>query len=155
VIVDEAHNIGHVAEDHFGINISNHRVRFLLDGLYNSRTHKGLLAYMNADKAIDRVGRIEKEAKTFFNRIRDWHQSTKDETNGRCYKNFVDDTVSGHVKDLRSELARLAKAAKDVDEKFEIVRFTDHCEALIQDLENFLLQKQADHVYVCSANMNL
>jgi ATP-dependent DNA helicase DinG len=147
VIIDEAHNIEHVAEDHFGINISNHRIRFLLDGLYNTRTRKGLLAYMNADKAIDRVGRIEKGARTFFNRVRDWHQSTKDETNGRCYKNFVDDTVSGHVKDLRSELARLAKAAEDVDEKFEIVRFTDRCEALVHDLENFLLQKQADHIY--------
>ena len=45
VIIDEAHNIERVAEEHFGIDISNGSVRFLLDGLYNPRTHKGLLVY--------------------------------------------------------------------------------------------------------------
>jgi ATP-dependent DNA helicase DinG len=57
VVIDEAHNIEHVAEDNFGINISNNRIRFLLDGLHNPRTHKGILAYMNAEKAIDMVNR--------------------------------------------------------------------------------------------------
>ena len=63
IIIDEAHNIEHVAEDHFGINISNFTVKFLLDALYNPRTHKGLLAYsplanaedMKQIKAIDMV----------------------------------------------------------------------------------------------------
>jgi len=147
VIIDEAQNIEHVAEDHFGINISNHRIRFLLDGLYNPRTHKGLLAYINAEEAIDTVSRIGKEVKVFFNRVRDWYESTKDQTNGRCYKNFVDDIISGYLKNLRLELAKLAKEAEDVDEKLEIMRFIDRCESLEQDLENFLLQKQADYVY--------
>jgi len=155
VIVDEAHNIEHVAEEHFGISISDRRVKFLLDGLYNPRTRKGLLAYTNTDKAIDLVGRIASQSRVFFKSIRDWLERTKDEgsrlagfrTNGRCHKNFVDDTISGYLKDLRSELARLAKQAKDVDERFEITRFTDRCEALVQELDCFLMQKKADHVY--------
>jgi ATP-dependent DNA helicase DinG len=147
VIIDEAHNVERVAEDHFGIHITNHRIRFLLDGLYNPRTHKGLLSFMNADKAIDTAGRVGREAKSFFNRIRDWYESSREETNGRCHKNFIDDTISGHVKNLRSELAKLAKQTDDVDEKFEIARFVDRCEGLVQDFESFLLQKQADCVY--------
>ncbi len=151
VIIDEAQNIEHVAEDHFGINISNHRVKFLLDGLYNPRTHKGLLVYMGsaakADKAIDMVGRITGEARVFFKRIRDWYERTRDETNGRCYMNFVDDRIGGHLKSLRLELAKLAKQTKDVDEKFEIGRFIDRCASLAQDLNWFLTQKQADYVY--------
>jgi len=154
VVIDEAHNIEHVAGDHFGINISNHRIRFLLDGLYNPRTHKGLLAYMNAEKAIDMVSRTRREVGIFLNHIRDWYEGTKEETKGRCYKNFVDDTISGYLKDLGSELTKLSKQSKEVDEKLEIMRFVDHCKALVQDLENFLTQKQADHVYWVEVNGN-
>jgi ATP-dependent DNA helicase DinG len=154
IIIDEAHNIEHVAEEHFGINVSNHRIRYLLDGLYNARTRKGLLAYMGAEDAIETVGRVGKEARAFFGRVRDWYHSTKDETNGRCHRNFVEDTVSGHLKNLRIELSRLAKTRKDEDEKFEIARFTDQCELLVQDFESFLLQKQADSVYWIEAAGN-
>jgi ATP-dependent DNA helicase DinG len=147
VVIDEAHNIEHVAEEHFGINISNHKIRFLLDGLYNQRTHKGLLAYMNADAAIDIVGRTLKEVGIFFSRVGDWYEGIKEETNGRCYKNFVDDTVSGHLKNLRTELARLEKKSENIDEKFEIMRFNDRCLALIQDFNDFLMQTRADYVY--------
>ncbi|HUV67260.1 MAG TPA: helicase C-terminal domain-containing protein, partial [Sedimentisphaerales bacterium] len=147
VIIDEAHNLEHVAEEHFGIDISNHRIRYLLDGLYNPRTRKGLLAYMGAENAIDAVRTVDKESRAFFNRVGDWFGSAKGETNGRCHRNFVEDTVSGHLKNLRTDLVKLAKTRQDEDEKFEIARFTDLCESLIQDLESFLLQEQADSVY--------
>ncbi len=147
VIVDEAHNIEHVAEDHFGIDISNYRVQYLLGGLYNPRTHKGLLAYANADRAIEVVNRINTKARAFFRQVRAWYEDNKDQTSGRCYKNFVDDTISPHLKKLRSELAKLAKQKDDPDEKFEIMRFADRCGALVLDLEAFLTQNKADYVY--------
>jgi len=119
--------------------------------IIDPRTHKGLLTYMgsaaNAEKAIDMVGRITGEARVFFKQIRDWYEKTRDETNGRCYVNFVDDRIGGHLKSLRLELAKLAKQTKNVDEKFEIMRFVDRCAALAQDLDWFLTQKQADYVY--------
>ena len=154
VIIDEAHNIEHVAEDHFGINLSNHRIRFLLDGLYNARTRKGLLSFMGADKAIDAVGQAGRAATRFFRRVRDWYDSARQETNGRCHRNCVEDTLTGYLKNLRSELAKLAKGTENVDEKFEILRFIDRCEALVHDVENFLLQKQPDYVYWIEANEN-
>jgi len=161
IIIDEAHNVEHVAEDHFGVNISNYTVKFLLDALYNPRTHKGLLAYMgsnfakssetssrkNVDKAIDIVGLITKQASKFFTHIGKWYEQTKDETAGRCHKNFVDDTISGLLKNLCTELAELAKICEDADEKFEIMRFIDRCSALAQDLHSFLTQQQDDFVY--------
>ena len=147
VVIDEAHNIEHVAEDHFGINISNHRIRFLLEGLYNLRTHRGLLANMNADRAIDLVNLAGKKATSFLKEVRRWYEGAKQETNGRCYKYFIDDTISGYFKDLASVLSKLAKQTEDVDEKFEILRFTDRCKALVHDFENFLMQNQPDYVY--------
>ena len=154
IIIDEAHNIEHVAEDHFGINVSNHRIRFLLDGLYNPRTHKGLLAFMGADKAVDAVGQVGRQATRFFRRVRDWYDGAREETNGRCYRNCIEDTISGYLKNLRTELVKLAKGTKDADEKYEIQRYTNRCDALVQDLENFLLQKQADYVYWVEADEN-
>jgi ATP-dependent DNA helicase DinG len=150
IIIDEAHNIEHVAEDHFGINISNFTVKFLLDALYNPRTHKGLLAYMNADKAIkaiDMVSLITTEARSFFRQVNKWYEQTEDETAGKCYKNFVEDNLSGHLKNLHAELTALAKICGDVDEKFEIMRLIDRCSALAQDLNSFLTGQQDDFVY--------
>jgi ATP-dependent DNA helicase DinG len=147
VILDEAHNIEHVAEDHFGIDLSNKRVKFVLDNLYNTRTNRGLLSHTDAETAIELVNRIGKESVRFFKRIQAWHEHTKEETKGRCHKNFVDDTLSGHLKDLSRELAKLAKQKEDEDEKFEILRFVDLSKALIHDLESFLSQANEDHIY--------
>ncbi len=147
VIIDEAQNIEHVAEEHFGIDVSNHRIRFLLNGLYNPRTHKGLLAYTRANKAIDMLGRIKKESDSFFKRVRGWYESNKDETNGRCYANFVDNNLSGHLNNLRSELAKSAKKTDDVDEKFELMRFADRSAGLAEEIDCFILQRRIDYVY--------
>ena len=147
IVIDEAHNIEHVAEDHFGINISNYTVKSILDALYNPRTRKGLLIYINAHKAIDIVVLITKESRKFFSQVNKWYQQSKDETAGKCYKNFVEDNLSGLLKNLHAELAALAKICKDVDEKFEIMRLIDRCSALAQDLNSFLTQQQGDFVY--------
>jgi len=55
--------------------------------------------------------------------------------------------MSGHLKNLQSELATLANNTEDVDEKFEILQFADRCSALVQDLDCFLMQKRSDYVY--------
>jgi ATP-dependent DNA helicase DinG len=93
------------------------------------------------------VRRIDKEARAFFKTVREWFEENKEHTNGRCYANFVDDRIGGHLKELRLKLAKLAKETEDVDEKFEITRFVDRCAALALELECFLEQKQPDYVY--------
>jgi ATP-dependent DNA helicase DinG len=147
VIVDEAQNIEHVAEEQFGINISSRKIKFLLDGIYNPRTHKGLLAYTDAGKTIDIVDQITRKTKSFFEKVGDWYEQTKEQTNGRCYANFVGDSISGHFKSLGSELGKLAKQTEDADEKFEILRFVDRSVAIADDLNHFFLQDRSDYVY--------
>jgi ATP-dependent DNA helicase DinG len=147
VILDEAHNAEHVAEEHFGIDISNKRIKFVLDNLYNSRTHRGLLTHTDAKAAVNLVYKTDKESARFFKEVQAWYEQTKDQTKGRCYKNFIDDIISGHLKDLSRELAGLAKQKKDDDEKFEIMRFVDLCKALVHDFESFLSQTNDGHVY--------
>jgi len=147
VIIDEAQNIEHVAEEHLGIDITNHRVRFLLDGLYNPRTHKGLLAYTGAQRAIDLVRQSYSQARKFFDAVRNWYEQNLEQTNGRTHRNFVDDTLTGYLNLLRKELSKLSKQTEETNEKFELNRCLDRCEALIEDINNFLAHKLPEYVY--------
>ncbi|MHC4741129.1 MAG: ATP-dependent DNA helicase [Planctomycetota bacterium] len=156
VVIDEAQNIEHVAEDHFGINISNRQIDFMLARLYNPRTRKGLLSYVASDKdndaAIDMVARVGRQAKSFFKQVRQWYDQARDEANGRCYANFIDDTLSGHLKLLRAELLKLARIARDEDEKLEITRFVDRCGEFVGELDIFFLQQRKDSIYWVETN---
>ena len=147
VIIDEAHNIEHVAERHFGINMTNFTFTYLLNRLYNPRTRRGLLAFAKTDDAIKLVTSCRKAAKEFFADIRAWHAENKDKNAARCPKNFVTDSVTEHVKNLRLALAKLAKHDEDEDEKFEFTRYIDRCKAIETDLRNFLNHSVETNVY--------
>ena len=148
VIIDEAHNLEHVAEEQFGIDISSGKVRFLLDGLYNNKTRRGLLTYKKeSPKAISIVNRIRKESRSFFEHIKDWYDTNVGENRGRCCKGFVDDNLAGHVNLLRGELSALADKCEDIDEKFEILKFVNRCAVLAKEIKEFLCQQKSDYVY--------
>ncbi len=147
VIIDEAHNIEQVAEEHFGINISNYAVTFLLNGLFNPRTQKGILAFINAEKEVHFVRQCGQAANFFFKSVLDWYEQSKQETNGRCWANFVDDNLTGPLQQLRLALSRLAKTAKDEDEKFELTRYVERCSELAKSIQSFLRQPDRQSVY--------
>ncbi len=148
VVIDEAHNIENVAQEHFGIDISSGKIKYLLDGLYNNNTHKGLLVYSkNADKAIKLVWQIRKCSSSFFRNVKDWYELNRKENGGRCHKNFVEDNLSERLKQLRAELSAMANNIKDVDEKLEILRFANRSAAVVKDLHNFLCQEKDGYVY--------
>ncbi len=151
VVVDEAHNLEHVAENQFGIDISNYRVRFTLDGLYNPRSRKGLLAYRRSDppavRAIEMIAEISEQARRFFADVVQWYRYNRAATKGRCHRDFVEDTISGHLKRLRSHLSKMAKECEDSDEKYELLRYVDRCASLHEDLASFMKQERDDYVY--------
>ena len=152
VVIDEAHNIERVAEEHFGIHVSSHQIKFLLDNLYNPRTHRGLLARSHADKVLDLVTRTGRESAAFFRRVRSWYEAHKEETNGRCHRSFVEETLSSYLRDLQKALSGMAEGSEDDDEKFELRRDADHCRGFADDLKAFLVQEQSDRVYWIEAS---
>jgi ATP-dependent DNA helicase DinG len=147
VVIDEAHNIERAAEEHFGINITNHRVKFLLDSLYNPRTHRGLLARNGNTDAFDLVARTTRESAAFFRRIRTWYDEIRPKTNGRCPPHFAENTLSPYLQDLRRALDGLAGPADDEDEKAELIRAADQCLAMSQELEAFFAQEHDENVH--------
>jgi len=152
VVIDEAHNLEHVAEEHFGIDLSNRRIQFLLDGLYNPRTHKGLLAYGDTERAIELVRSAERENRALFRQAGRWYRENEAKTGGRCYRNFAEQTLTPYLKKLRAELARQVRATEEDDEKFELGRYMDRCGAVVEELEGFLEQREAGHIYWIEAS---
>ncbi|HPD46570.1 MAG TPA: helicase C-terminal domain-containing protein [Anaerohalosphaeraceae bacterium] len=147
IIIDEAHNIEHVAEENFGLDISNFSITYLLRALYNPRTRKGALAYGETDHARDLVKACDAAAKVFFAQVRAWYDHAKDETFGRVHPGFVDDNISDPLRELRLELGRLAKKAEEEDDRLELMRYADRCGALEAGLKDFLAQEQEGSVY--------
>lgn len=147
VVVDEAHNIEHVAEDHFGINITNFQVDYLLRRLYDRRRRKGLLAFTGGDEAIDRVVNCAEAAKIFFTQVQAWLSHSQEDTNGRCQPGFVDDNLTEPVKRLRASLAKIARQTEDEDQKCEFESYMDRLKGLEVDVKNFLSQNRQDSIH--------
>ncbi|HOQ04995.1 MAG TPA: helicase C-terminal domain-containing protein [Anaerohalosphaeraceae bacterium] len=148
VILDEAHNLEHVAEEHFGIELSPSSIRHLLDTLCHPRHHKGLLDSSAAhQKARQLVNQCRREADLFFAQIQAWYEQTAEETGGRCTPDFVSDNLTEPLRQLRLELNRLVKEEENEDQQLEFQRIIDRCQETEQELKIFLSQSQEGFMY--------
>ncbi len=148
IIIDEAHNIEHVAEDHLGISASNLALDYLFNDLYNPRRRKGLLAWLeDAKNARSLLKNARESAKIFFTQVQAWYDHTAKTHNGRAEKECVTDNLSGPLRELRLELARLEKGLKDDDDKLEISRYVERCRDFEISVRDFLTQPSENHVY--------
>jgi len=148
VIVDEAHTVERVAEDHFGIDVSNFTFSRLLDRLYQARRRKGLLAFMTgAEAALECHRALQQAARVFFAQVQAWYEHAHADTNGRCQAGCVQDNVTEPLRELRLALGRLAKQQQDENEQAEFTRYIDRCRALELEVADFLTQPRDSHVY--------
>ncbi len=150
IVIDEAHNMEAVAQDHFGLDISNFSISYTLNNIYNQRTKRGFLSWLpvNAEKAVGQIKICEKAAKTFFQDVSQWYDSDcRSSGNGRCRANFVKDCISEQFRELRSRLSAMAKQFQDTDEQFEFNRHIDRCREIESGIRTFLTQPKDDCVY--------
>lgn len=133
LILDEAHTLEDVAAEHLGGRLTEGQVEHLLRGLYDERTHRGLLASVklapnavNArDHAVDAVRRCRQEARFFFEEL--WRLAQEDggdghrSGNGRLKPGCVDHRrLSASLNDLGELLALLRARAEGEGEQSEI-----------------------------------
>jgi ATP-dependent DNA helicase DinG len=69
VVLDEAHTVPDIATQHFGRSVSKAGANRLLSQIYNSRTHKGILARNPSEKAIQSVVEAQAACDEFFHHI--------------------------------------------------------------------------------------
>ncbi len=144
VVLDEAHNIENVAQDHFGINISNLTINYLLNSLYR-KGNKGLLAHTDCKDGIELVKKCRESLDIFFTQVQSWYENSCRENNGKCEKGFVDNNLSEPLRELRISIKKYADSLdEENDTKLEVMRSADRLKALEQDLNTFINQPPND-----------
>lgn len=148
-IIDEAHNLQHVAEQQLGISVSNLSITYMLNNIYNTRTRKGLISGTTENKqARDIVKSVEQASKIFFAQVAAWLDNVDPENSScRCDRQFVDDNITHSIRALRLELTRLIKKTDDEDHQYELDRYVDKCRALELEIKDFIEQPTDDNIY--------
>ncbi len=148
VVLDEAHHIESVAGDYLGIEISNYRVKYLLDSLYNRERRKGLLIYLGAGQAfLEHVDRARAQAALFFADVlrlmKRKNSSIKRIRQPHIFSNYLD----APLREIYSSLKELRSRAKTKEDELEIGSWMSRCIDLADELNAFLGQTLPDHVY--------
>ncbi|HCT44550.1 MAG: helicase [Phycisphaerae bacterium] len=147
VILDEAHGVEDAAADHFGLRLTEWRVSFLLNQLYNHKTGKGYLSDLTLqagdiepiEKAYKLVEHARRCCEQFFDNLYRLTMSGK-LVNGRMREpKMIEDTLSQAMNDLSVRLKRLKDLVPREPDQFELNAYSiraaeigDQAHALIE-----------------------
>ncbi len=147
VVLDEAHSVEGVAADHFGINVSDTQVTFLLNALYNPKTRKGFLTSKRAKAIVPIVSTAGKTAAEFFEQLRYW-QIEHGRTNGRLTKPpDVANELSPALRRLSGALKEFRSKVKKDDERFVLTSYLERADTLAGQVDLLLGQQNENWVY--------
>ncbi len=145
VVFDEAHTIEDVATEHLGYEISNFKVKYLLDSLYNPTKKKGFLTSVSDDGLKDFVSDLRKASDKFFDGVADWLD--RDTIRRVREPDFTDDCLSRPLKSLSRMLEDRFEHARSKEEEVDYKYYMNRIEGLVQTLAIFLAQDAEDYVY--------
>ncbi len=149
-VFDEAHELEDVAADYLGVDVSNFKLKYLLDSII-SPTGKGLIFYLkwldqkNISEISEIINLIRLRGERFFNEFNDLlgESSTK-----RLYeKRIINDNLSDIVSELSAYLHNLKKLSPDENEQKEITAYVNRCDDFSSSLKCILNQELENHVY--------
>ncbi len=147
VIIDEAHALEDVATDHFGVSVSENRIRFLLTGLFDARKQRGLLGSLQisvdpvvCDGAIRSVQAAAQSMTLFFDQL----LRVVQQANGRPDEALsfrlrddvsIDNMLSPALRDLSLHLKRVRESAQTDPDRYEVSAFIDRTELAADELD--------------------
>lgn len=148
VIMDEAHQMEHVAGEHLGIRLSHYAFEYWLRRLYIPEKNKGILAVLRAGQeahetallrdAVDdlfaQITRLASFTETRRQRVITSPLSVKTDVSARLM------LVCGMLRDIGAKL-------EDQDLKTELASIRQRGLAMLDDLNCFLQQSENGHVY--------
>ncbi len=149
VVFDEAHELESVATEYLGVEVSNTRFRYMLDGLFSEKG-KGLLgrAELNgkiAESAKSTISRLRDQANRFFSRVYEWLGGEKSR---RIQEpNQFLDILSEHLDSLRQDLEGLRLSTDEEELKKDLGAFVQRIDGLKDALMVVVEQAYESHVY--------
>ena len=161
LIFDEAHSIEGVATEHLGASVTNTGVRYLLDLLFNLKKQKGFLLTAGDQDSMECVEEIRRRSDSFFKDIKDYFDENLKKSSSDTFrlreKNFVENNLSGPLKNLSESLLLSKKTAKNKEDEVEIAGYIRKVNALKDSIELILNQAMKNYVYwiECSKNKKI
>ena len=153
LIIDEAQHIEPTATAHASIELSNSRVKWFLDSLYNPKGSRGLLVRFGDSRMVNLVGEAREHADLLFGSILDWldAKGAKDWGRGATQRvdqnNFVNNTLEMPLIQLHQGLKKMVQGAQTDDDQQEISAHLHRCHQLSEDLDLMIDHTHADYVY--------
>lgn len=145
-VIDEAHNFEAVAAEHFGHSLSSRQLSFLLNMLYNDRTHRGFLASVGGNPAIKAVEKVRTAAKDFWQAVQEWFRA-HGRPNGRITERIpVDNSIAPAIKDVQAELRIIRTSLEREEDVYELTSLMDRLTAIVQELELLLGEPAPENV---------
>ncbi len=154
IILDEAHNTEQVAGDHFGLRLNNTQVQYMLNRLYNSKTHKGLLARHHAGETLDLIDQVYHASEAFYDEVVQFNDSR--ELSGQNTRISEPDqfanVLSMPLMRLGEHLNMLAKDAEDEAFKLELGSYVERCGLFAGAVNDFIRLGFEEYVYWTEAS---
>ncbi len=147
VIFDEAHSLETVASEHFGLDVSNYSMQYLLNNLYNHKAGKGFLTVLESNELRKKVERLHRYTDDFFDEVADWLE-TRAPSNGRVEQAMgIVDSLSEPLKSLAKELRAARALAETEDDELELAGYADKCLDIAFAVEEFLHRQREDFAF--------
>ncbi len=160
VAFDEAHTLEDIATSYFGIEISNSRIKYMLDSILNPKTGKGLITRLfdssNALGQTKQAGIINdcekllKEAGSasdlFFSEIIEKY-GTGNKTTRIRKKGVINNYLDKPLSNLFDLLESLSKQVKTDESSLETYAFANRCSEINKNISTIINQDMEESVY--------
>ncbi|MCK4422519.1 MAG: helicase, partial [Candidatus Omnitrophica bacterium] len=145
VILDEAHTIEDVATKHLGLEISNFKVKYLLDKLYNNNRRKGFLIHLKDTRSMRIVNQVRSRANEFFASVESIAGQKRIK---RLFKpGLLKNSLHGLLEELYESLKESRSVVQTKEEEMDISSYMNRIRDLDTQLSLFVNQKLEGYVY--------
>jgi ATP-dependent DNA helicase DinG len=149
VVFDEAHSIEEVAVNYLGIEVTNYRIKYLVDTLYNPKTKKGLLPGLGEGlkiaEARQQVQNLRTASDGFFQEVA--KKLVKEKVPYRIRKaQWMENTLEDPLRRLEIALLQLRDRVSEED-SLELSAFLSRVKEIREQLDSVLDMEEEEHVY--------
>jgi len=152
VVFDEAHTLEDVATNYLGIEISNFKLKYFLDSIFNPQSGKGFLVRLrnlNRKRAQDlekKLDELSLAAQSFFSGLISKFGADSKDLRIRT-KNFIFNYLKEPLSGLASMLVEFLDDARKEEERIEIESFVSRGKELSFGLEAIINMSLNGYVY--------
>ena len=150
IVFDEAHQLEDIASGYLGIEVSNYRIKNLINTISNPFTRKGLLSRLEwlTPHTISEINlltnKVRRAGDGFFGVLSEKLDGT---TKRIRVENFIPNLLKEPLINLFEGLKPLMKSAENYEDEKEILSLIDRCITLSSDIDSIISQTLTDHVY--------